>query len=152
MRMEDTLNAAKDLDTVVREVREIVSGKEVTSYNVRFDFGKFLLNEPWNLDCTIPYDIMIMATNLVYTMVESDTIEDKNLQNRVTMDMENNPNKWIRSEDAFRIICPKDVAKLGGSQKHRALDDALREAYILRTIEHLRVKADYFQHIKCLKK
>ena len=42
MRMEDTLNAANDLDTVVREVREIVSGKEVTSYNVKFDLGKFL--------------------------------------------------------------------------------------------------------------
>ena len=49
MRMEDTLNAAKDLDTVVREVREIVSGKEVTSYNVGFDFGKFLYQEPWNI-------------------------------------------------------------------------------------------------------
>ena len=32
MRLEDTLNAAKNLDTVVREVREIVSGREVTSY------------------------------------------------------------------------------------------------------------------------
>lgn len=46
MRMEDTLNAANDLDTVVREVQEIVSGKEVTSYNVGFDFGKFLYQEP----------------------------------------------------------------------------------------------------------
>jgi DNA polymerase-3 subunit epsilon len=49
MRLEDTLNAAKDLDTVVREVREIVSGKEVTSYNVGFDFGKFLYQEPWDI-------------------------------------------------------------------------------------------------------
>ena len=34
MRIEDTLNTLKDLDTVVKEVREIVSGEEVTSYNV----------------------------------------------------------------------------------------------------------------------
>ncbi len=37
MRMEDTLNAAKDLDTVVREVREIVSGKgHVLQCEIRF--------------------------------------------------------------------------------------------------------------------
>ena len=39
MRIEDTLNAEKDLDAVVREVREIVHGKAITAYNAGFDFG-----------------------------------------------------------------------------------------------------------------
>ncbi len=38
LRMEDTLNASKDVERVAAEVREIVSGREVTSYNVPFDF------------------------------------------------------------------------------------------------------------------
>ena len=76
MRMEDTLNAAKDLDTVVREVREIVSGKEVTSYNVGFDFGKFLYQEPWNIRnmVTRKIDIMKLATTKVYELADSDSI------------------------------------------------------------------------------
>ena len=40
LRMEDTLNASKDVERVAAEVRAIVSGMEVTSYNGPFDFGK----------------------------------------------------------------------------------------------------------------
>ena len=130
MRMEDTLNAAKDLDTVVREVREIVSGKEVTSYNVGFDFGKFLYQEPWNIRniVTRKIDIMKLATTKVYELADSDSIEDKGLQERLLREREDSPHpeKWVRSIDAYRVLCPEDPMGLEG-MRHRAIDDAVME-------------------------
>ena len=101
MRLEDTLNAAKDLDTVVGEVRDIVSGREVTSYNVKFDFGKFLYQEPWNIRniVTRRIDIMKLATSKVYELADSDSIEDKGLQERLLREREEShySEKWVRS-------------------------------------------------------
>ena len=137
MRMEDTLNAAKDLDTVVREVREIVSGKEVTSYNVKFDFGKFLYQEPWNIRniVTRKIDIMKLATTKVYELADSDSIEDKGLQERLLREREDYPypEKWVRSIDAYRVLCPEDPMGLEG-MRHRAIDDAVMEGWILKAL------------------
>ncbi|MGE4212176.1 MAG: exonuclease domain-containing protein [Candidatus Methanomethylophilaceae archaeon] len=137
MRMEDTLNAAKDLDTVVREVREIVSGKEVTSYNVKFDFGKFLYQEPWNIRniVTRKIDIMKLATTKVYELADSDSIEDKGLQERLLREREDSPypEKWVRPQDAYRVLCPDNPMRLG-NQTHRALDDAIMEGWILKAL------------------
>ena len=137
MRLEDTLNAAKDLDTVVREVREIVSGKEVTSYNVKYDFGKFLYQEPWNIRniVTRKIDIMKLATTKVYELADSDSIEDKGLQERLLREREDSyyPEKWVRSIDAYRVLCPEDPMGLEG-MRHRAIDDAVMEGWILRAL------------------
>ena len=137
MRMEDTLNAAKGLDTVVREVREIVSGREVTSYNVKFDFGKFLYQEPWNIRniVTRKIDIMKLATTKVYELADSDSIEDKGLQERLLREREDSPHpeKWVRSIDAYRVLCPEDPMKLEG-MRHRAIDDAVMEGWILKAL------------------
>lgn len=139
MRMEDTLNAAKDLDTVVKEVRNIVSGKEVMSYNVGFDFGKFLDREPWCLNdcCHREIDIMEMATEKVYELAESDSIEDKGLRERLLREREESyyPEKWVRSIDAYRVLCPEDPMKLEG-MRHRAIDDAVMEGWILKSLEN----------------
>jgi len=138
MRMEDTLNAAKDLDTVVREVREIVSGKEVTSYNVKFDFGKFLYQEPWNIRniVTRKIDIMKLATTKVYELADSDSIDDKGLQERLLREREDSPypEKWVRSIDAYRVLCPEDPMELEG-MRHRAIDDAVMEEWILKALQ-----------------
>ncbi|WP_400236455.1 3'-5' exonuclease [Methanomethylophilus alvi] len=137
MRMEDTLNAAKDLDTVVREVRNIVSGKEVTSYNVRFDFDKYLDLEPWSLKdiAARKMDIMELATAKVYELADSDSIEDKGLQERLLREREDSyyPEKWVRSIDAYRALCPEDPMGLEG-MRHRAIDDAVMEGWILRAL------------------
>jgi DNA polymerase III epsilon subunit-like protein len=60
MTIEDTLNAEKDLSTVVEEVRGIVHGKAITAYNVGFDFWRFLYHEPWSIKMITArrYDIM----------------------------------------------------------------------------------------------
>lgn len=137
LRMEDTLNASKDVETVAAEVREIVSGREVTSYNVPFDFGKFLYHEPWNLKelCSVPYDIMELATERVYSLAEDDMIPDKVLQERLLREREESyyPNKWIRSIDAYRALCPEDPMGLEG-MRHRAVDDAVMEGLILQQL------------------
>lgn len=137
LRMEDTLNASKDVERVAAEVREIVSGREVTSYNVLFDFGKFLYHEPWNLKelCSVPYDIMELATKRVYSLAEDDLIQDKMLQDRLLKEREESyyPEKWVRSIDAYRALCPEDPMGLEG-MRHRAIDDTVMEGWILSTI------------------
>lgn len=137
MRIEETLNAAKNLATVVEEVRNIVSGKEVTSYNVGFDFGKFLYQEPWSIKpiVTRKIDIMKLATAKVYELADSDSIMDKGLQNRLLMERDESyyPDKWVRSIDAYRVLCPDDPMGLEG-MRHRALDDAVMEGWILKAI------------------
>lgn len=138
MRMEDTLNAAKNLETVVREVREIVSGEEVTSYNVGFDFDKYLDLEPWSLKdiAARKMDIMELATAKVYELADSDSIEDKVLQERLLREREDSyyPEKGVRSIDAYRVLCPEDPMGLEG-MRHRAIDDAVMEGWILKALE-----------------
>lgn len=63
--------------------RSIVLNLRVTAYNVPFDFFKFLLDEPWNLDCIIAYEIMDLATDRIYDLADDDLIEDKGLQRRL---------------------------------------------------------------------
>ncbi|WP_400227977.1 3'-5' exonuclease [Methanomethylophilus alvi] len=138
LRIEDTLDAAKDVEAVAAEVKEIVSGRGVTSYNVEFDFGKFLHQEPWNLKelCSVPYDIMELATERAYSLAEEDMIPDKALQERLLREREESyyPNKWIRSIDAYRALCPEDPMGLEG-MRHRAVDDAVMEGWILGSLE-----------------
>ena len=138
LRIEDTLNAAKDVETVAAEIREIVSGREVTSYNVPFDFGKFLYHEPWNLKelCSVPYDIMELATKKVYSLAEADMIPDKALQERLLREREESyyPEKWVRSIDAYRALCPENPMGLEG-MRHRAIDDAVMEGWILKALQ-----------------
>ncbi len=135
--MEDTLNASKEPERVAAEVREIVSRREVTSYNVGFNFGKFLYHEPWNLKelCSVPYDIMELATRRVYSLAEEDLIQDKMLQERLLREREESyyPEKWVRSIDAYRALCLGDPMGLEG-MRHRAIDDAMMEGWILRTL------------------
>ena len=137
LKMEDTLDAEKDLDTVVREVRGIVSGRVVTAYNVPFDFDRFLGHEPWDLKgtCSIPFDIMNMATDKVNELADSDSIEDKLLQRRLIREREDSyyEDKWVRSIYAYRVLCPEDPMGLEG-MRHRAIDDAMMEGRILKSL------------------
>lgn len=136
MTIEDTINAEKDLDTVVQEVRGIVHGKAITAYNAGFDFGRFLYHEPWSIRMITArrYDIMDLATKEVMRRARSDSIEDKELQRRLISEDGWFLGKWIRSEDAYRVLCPDDPMGLGMRQTHRALDDAVMEGWILKAI------------------
>jgi len=136
MTIEDTLNAKKDLATVICEVRSIVKDRKITSYNVKFDFDKFLFQMPWNLQeiSKVEFDIMDMATDTIRDMMEHDSIPDKALQGRLIDEDRAKPGKWIRSLDAYKVLCPDDPAKREGVQSHRALDDTIQEAHILKAL------------------
>lgn len=127
----------KDVEAVVAEVRLILAGEEVTSYNVPFDFGRFLDHEPWRVMdvCVVPFDIMDLATEEVHRRLDEDLIPDAALRARLLMDEQWFPGKWTRAIDAYRVLCPDDPAGRNGTQSHRALDDAVQEAWVLRAIQ-----------------
>ena len=137
LRIQDTLEAEKDLETVAEEVRRLVAGRVVTAYNVPYDFEKFLDYEPWSLKgiCSIPFDIMDLATEKVYELADDDLIEDKVLQRRLIRERDESyyEDKWVRSIDAYRVLCPDDPMGLD-KMKHRAIDDAVMEGWILKVL------------------
>ena len=44
------------------------------------------------------------------------------------------PEKWVRSIDAYRVLCPEDPMGLEG-MRHKAIDDAVMEGYILKAMQ-----------------
>ena len=82
-------------------------------------------------------DIMKIATSKVYELCESDSLDDKELQERLLREREESyhPNKWIRSIDAYRALCPEDLMGLEG-MRHRAIDDAVMEGFVLKTLDY----------------
>lgn len=137
MTIEALEGSPVGISDAVAQVRDILEGKEATSYNVPFDFGRFLDRRPWDIRscCSVPYDIMDLATRRVHSMADSDLIADKKLQRRLLADWDIWPDKWIRSIDAYCALCPGDPVHRAGSQSHRALDDAVQEAYILKSLK-----------------
>ena len=80
-------------------------------------------------------DIMKLATTKVYELADSDSIEDKELQERLLREREDScyPEKWVRSIDAYRVLCPEDPMRLEG-MRHRAIDDAVMKGWILKAL------------------
>lgn len=99
---------AKPFCEVLREVRSIVNGHLVTSFNTSFDFDRFLLRSPWNLKPVLCPDIMAAASRPV-----------------------SGSDRWPRLDAAYRTLCPDDPAAIRGAQRHRALEDSLQAAHVL---------------------
>lgn len=115
------VSLSTSVKTVARDVRLILSGQICTSYNVPFDFGKFLCHDPWNVSCTLAPDIMTAA----YRLVKGDrTFEDGTCS-------------WPKLDKAYAELCPEDPAGLHGSQRHRALSDAEAAAYVMLALADL---------------
>lgn len=106
---EEVKNNGTPEEDVISDLKELFTGEVMTSYNVPFDFGRFLLKSPYDLKVSIPFDIMEIAT----IVLSPDSP------------------RWLRSQDAYRMACPEDPAGLKFKQTHRALDDAIMEAHIL---------------------
>lgn len=137
LSMDKLLSEGKSPETVLAEVKKIIHGKQLTSYNVPFDFGKFLNHPPWSFDkeyCIISFDIMCLATNTVKAMAEHDMIADKDIQQRLLDKWGKDPDRYVKSLDSYRVLCPDDPAGREGIQTHRAMDDAVMEAYILKSL------------------
>lgn len=71
-----------------------------------------MINELWNLRGIVErkIDIMKNATSKVYELCELDSLDDKELQDRLLREREGSyyPEKWVRSIDAYRALCPED--------------------------------------------
>lgn len=74
IKLDEIQNARKDVKTVSDEVRKILTGKFVAAYNNEFDFNKFLLHEPWNVNlekCKVKIAPCIMLATTDYIKIPS---------------------------------------------------------------------------------
>ncbi len=116
---ELTLNDIRDAmpaEDVIEEVRDIVKGQVVTSYNVAFDFGRFLNLPPWELPdvCRVGECVMIAAGD--YFKIPHDYFESY---------------RWPKLSYAYAALTKDDPAGINGIQKHTALSDAFMAGYVL---------------------
>lgn len=134
LTVEDVENG-RPLEEVVKEVRELLNGKAVSAYNIPFDFDKFLDKCPWHINEITErrQDVAEVAKKVIVSLIKRDKyIPDAELRERVRSYHERYPEGIFRSEDAYKILCNDDPAGIGKVQKHRALDDAIREAWIMK--------------------
>ena len=108
----EMVNKAPPEQQVVREVTEILKGRNVTSFNIAYDFDKFLYKHPWSLrDRFVPFRCIMLASR--------DVCKIPGMYEEY---------KWPKLEEAYRIIVKKDAA---GEQTHRAMGDALMASEVL---------------------
>ncbi len=102
---------------VIDDVRRILRGKAVTSYNVAYDMGKFLYLDPWCLrgtfsECT---DIMLAAKDVC----------------KLPSEYYGREYKYPKLDYAYSTIVKGDPAGINGVQDHRALSDARMASYLM---------------------
>ena len=71
----------------------------------------------------------------MYELANTDEIQDKELQRRLLRERgeSNYEDKWVRSINAYRVLCPDDPMGLD-RMRHRAIDDAVMEAWVLKAL------------------
>lgn len=110
----DMVERARPAADVAADIRTLLKGKRVTSFNVGFDMDKFLYREPWNL---------------------SDIIDEKHCIMLASKDVCKLPGlydfKWPRLDQAYPMITEGDPARIEGNQTHRALSDAVMASHVL---------------------
>ena len=113
---EDVI-AAPDQSKIISDVRKILYLQPATSFNVPFDFGRFLSREPWSVKASICADIMVAAGKIVPYGSRFGP----------------------RLDNAYRTLCPEDPAGINGPEHHRALDDAAMAAFVMLALMERRV-------------
>ena len=120
MTLEMVDNAPPE-SQVINEVKKLLDGKNVTSFNFSYDFNKFLYREPWSFRSKIvPFRCVMMASKDVCKI--PGLYEDY---------------KWPRLDEAYSYIVKGDPAGIEGIQKHRALSDALMASHILLELDRM---------------
>ncbi|MBR6038730.1 MAG: hypothetical protein IKP53_08435 [Candidatus Methanomethylophilaceae archaeon] len=115
----EEVGAARPLAAVAREVRSLLYRTRCTSYNVPFDFGKFLLRQPWGVRPWLCPDIMLRA----HALVDGD------------YEFDDGSTSWPKLSKSYAELCPDDPGGIGGSQRHRALEDAVMAAHVLLELD-----------------
>jgi len=113
----DMVDAAPPVQEVVADIRKLLRGKKVTSYNTEYDMGKFLYHEPWKMkdlfiECT---DIMKAATPIC----------------KVPSQYYGRQYQYPKLDLAYEKIVEGDPAGIKGVQEHRAMSDAKVASHIL---------------------
>lgn len=140
MTREEVING-KEESVVAMEVRDIINQSAVTAYNVPFDFGKFLYRaEMWDYvreECWIPFDIAdLVKANLTRGFSPEELvslISIPGVRGDIYQSLARNPDRRVHMWDAFRIYCPHDTMK-AYVQSHRAIEDAVCEAQIVKAL------------------
>jgi len=114
----EMVSKAKPLKEIVKKVRKIIRNKYVTSFNVEFDFTRYLCSEPWNLEDVIK-DILncLMMSATPVCGIEGYYDEYK----------------WPRLEEAYDMLCEGNPANIK-DQTHRAMDDTLMASHVLLSL------------------
>ena len=109
------VNSAPPEKDVIADVRKILDGKNVTSFNIGFDMDRFLYRDPWSLRGRfVPFRCIMLASR--------DVCRLPGLYEEY---------KWPKLEEAYKIIVKGDPADIHGKQSHRALSDAVMASYVL---------------------
>ncbi len=116
MTLEMVSEAPPALD-VIDDVRRLLRRKAVTSYNIAYDFGKFLYEEPWSMrgwfvECA---DIMIAAKDVC----------------KIPSEYYGRDYRYPKLDYAYAKCVEGDPAGIEGVQDHRALSDARMASYLM---------------------
>lgn len=108
---------------VIEDVRRLLRRQPVTSYNTRYDFGKFLYEDPWNMrgwfvECS---DIMKAATDVC----------------KIPSEYYGRQYKYPKLDAAYAKIVDGDPAGIHGKQDHRALSDARMASHLMIALSRM---------------
>ena len=102
---------------VIEDVRRMLRGKTVTTYNIAYDLDKFLYQEPWCMRGTFKqcFDIMLAAMKVCKLPSQSYGREYR----------------YPKLDYAYSTIVEGDPANINGVQDHRALSDARMASHLM---------------------
>lgn len=106
---------------VAADLRRLLQGRYVTSFNVDFDFKKFLFHPPWDLEPHINLTPCIMKRSMPICAIPG------------TYDKY----KFPRLQEAYDMIVEGDPAGIEGHQSHRALSDAVMASHVLIQLDRM---------------
>ncbi|MHA1466209.1 MAG: hypothetical protein ACTSVO_12350 [Candidatus Heimdallarchaeaceae archaeon] len=128
IKLDEIQSAKKDIHEVSNEVRKILTGKFISAYNNNFDFDKFLLHEPWNINpktCKIKVAPCIMLATTDYIKIPTK-YKKRKLVNL------SEARKHLLNEDTTSIINNKELeSTVMEYGMHRANCDAFYSAGVL---------------------
>lgn len=117
----EMVREAPPIAEVVSEVRRLLHDQYVTSFNVDFDFLKFLFFPPWDLEPLIHTTRCIMKASMPICAIPG------------TYDKY----KYPKLKEAYDMIVNGDPAGIAGNQTHRALSDAIMASHILIALDRM---------------
>ena len=114
LNLEDITNALKNPNKISNELKILLNEKFITSYNLEFDYFKFLKHSPFNLS----------NVNLLSCIMQKAT-KICQIRNKYGF-------KYPSLEEAIKKILPTDIKILVDQfTNHRAENDAITASYVL---------------------